>query len=206
MKNKMVKMLLIAGCMTVCVTAIMGIHKAWYREPQQKASAENQMEAEPEMMVKVEPEQAVLAEEDLEIFFPADSPEEKGNEQMLGTEPAGMTEPVEEESLVIQPEPVTDVESGVQELQPAPEKTEEERPQEPPALKENADITKPNTPPAYEEPKESAPVKDTPTHGTTKDGLIYIDGFGWIPNKGGGGSGSTAEDMYENGNKVGAMG
>lgn len=204
MKNKMVKALLIAGCMTVCITALMGIHKVWYREPQQKLPAETRIEAEPELVVKVETEQE--AEENIELFFPADTLEEKGNEQMLGTEPAGMTEPVEEEALVIQLEPVTDVESGVQELQPAPEKTEEEKPQEPPALKENADITKPNTPPAYEEPKEPAPVKETPSHGAAKDGMIYIDGFGWIPNKGGGGSGSTAEDMYENGNKVGAMG
>ena len=204
MKNKMVKMLLIAGCMTVCVIATMGIHKAWYREPEQKAPAETQMEAEPELMVKVEPEQE--AEEDMEIFLPADIPDQKENEQVEVTKPEELPQSVEEESLVIQPEPVTDVESGVQELQRLPEKTEEERPQEPPALKENADITKPNTPPAYEEPKESVPVKDTPTHGTTKDGLIYIDGFGWIPNKGGGGCGSTAEDMYENGNKVGTMG
>ena len=204
MKNKMVKALLIASCMAVCTTAFMGIHKGWYRESQQKLSAETRIEAEPELVVKMEPEQE--AEEDMEIFLPADIPDQKENEQMAGTKPEELLQTEGEEPLVIQTEPVTDVESGVQELQPEPKKTEEEKPEEPPALKENADITKPSTPPAYEEPKESDPVKDTPTHGTTKDGLIYIDGFGWIPNKGGGGSGSTAEDMYENGNKVGVMG
>lgn len=201
MKNKLVKTLLVAGCMIVCMTAILGIHKVWYREPQQKPFTETEIGAEPELIVKVEPEQAVKAEGDLEMFLQPEIPKE----QMEGTEPKEMKEPVEEETLIIQPEPVTDVESGVQELQPEPEKTENEKPEEPPALKEAADITKPDTPPAYEEPKESAPVKDTPTHGATKDGMIYIDGFGWIPNKGGGGSGSTAEDMYENGNKVGTM-
>lgn len=205
MKNKMVKTLLIAGCMTVCVAAILGIHKAWYREPEQTQAAETQVEAEPELIVKAEPEQAVLVEENLEICFPADMPEEKGDEQTEGTETKEMFKIEEAEPLVIQPEPVTDVESGVQELQRSPEKTEAEKPQEPPALKENADITKPSTPPAYEESKEPAPVKEAPSHGATKDGMIYIDGFGWIPNKGGGGSGSTAEDMYENGNKVGTM-
>ena len=67
MKNKMVKVLLIAGCMTVCITALMGIHKVWYREPEQMPAVETQVEAEPELMVKVEPEQAVLSEENLEI-------------------------------------------------------------------------------------------------------------------------------------------
>jgi len=202
MKNKMVKTLLVAGCMTVCVTAILGIHKGWYREPEQKPPTETQMEAEQELSVKVEPEQVVKVEENLEMFLQSESP----NEQTEGTKSNEIKESVEEEPLVIQPEPVTDVESGVQELQPEPEKTEEEKPEEPPALKENADITKPSKPPTYEEPKAPAPVKDTPSHGATKDGMIYIDGFGWIPNKGGGGSGSTADDMYENGNKVGAMG
>jgi len=204
MKNKMVKALLIAGCMTVCITALMGIYKVWYREPQQKLPAESWIEAEPELVVKIEPEQE--AEEDMEIFLPADIPDQKENEQVEVTKPEELPQSVKEEPLVIQPEPVTDVESGVQELQRSPEKTEAEKPQEPPALKENADITKPSTPPAYEESKEPAPVKEAPSHGATKDGMIYIDGFGWIPNKGGGGSGSTAEDMYENGNKVGTMG
>ena len=39
----------------------------------------------------------------------------------------------------------------------------------------------------------------------TKNGQIYIPGFGWVQNNGGGGSGTVAEDMYENGNKIGIM-
>ena len=34
---------------------------------------------------------------------------------------------------------------------------------------------------------------------------IYVPGFGWVENQGGGGSGTTADDMYENGNKIGIM-
>ena len=64
MKNKMVKALLIAGCMMICITALMGIHKVWYREPEQKLPAETRIEAEPELVVKVEPEQE--AEEDMD--------------------------------------------------------------------------------------------------------------------------------------------
>lgn len=35
---------------------------------------------------------------------------------------------------------------------------------------------------------------------------IYILGFGWIKDDGGGSVGTIAEDMYENGNKIGVMG
>ena len=206
MKNKLVKTLLMAGCMAVCVTAILGIHKAWYREPEQKLPVKIQME-EPELVVKAEPELPVKTEPEIKTEDHLDEVPQRENakEQVLGTMPEELFQAEEEEPLVIQPEPVTDVESGVQELQPEPEKTENEKPEDAPTLKENAEITKPDVPPAYEEVKEPAPVKDTPTHGATKDGMIYIDGFGWIPNQGGGGSGTTAEDMYENGNKVGTM-
>ncbi|WP_097015334.1 DUF6550 family protein [Anaerocolumna aminovalerica] len=45
----------------------------------------------------------------------------------------------------------------------------------------------------------------TPKSGDKKDGKIYVPGFGWIEDNGGGGSGTTAMDMYENGNKIGSM-
>lgn len=35
---------------------------------------------------------------------------------------------------------------------------------------------------------------------------VYILGFGWIKDEGGGNVGTVAEDMYENGNKIGIMG
>ncbi|MBE5990848.1 MAG: hypothetical protein E7247_00455 [Paenibacillaceae bacterium] len=37
------------------------------------------------------------------------------------------------------------------------------------------------------------------------DGEIYVPGFGWVEDKGGSVSGTTAEDMFENGNKIGSM-
>ena len=48
-------------------------------------------------------------------------------------------------------------------------------------------------------------MDDTPKTRDTKDGMIYIEGFGWVVDNGGGGSGTVADDMYENGNKVGIM-
>ena len=44
-----------------------------------------------------------------------------------------------------------------------------------------------------------------PQGGDEKDGQIYVPGFGWIDDIGEG-QGAVADDMYENGNKVGIMG
>lgn len=73
------------------------------------------------------------------------------------------------------------------------------------------DGTKVETPPAPVEheavvaPSEPEPPADEPQAGDTQNGQIYIPGFGWTENHGGGGSGTTADDMYENGNKIGIM-
>ena len=97
--------------------------------------------------------------------------------------------------LVIEVETDNSVESGAQEI---------------PVLAEDADVTNPDTKPAYEEEPEkkpenpTPPVDDTPKTGDTKDGMVYVEGFGWLPDEGAG-SGTAADDMYENGNKVGIM-
>ena len=87
------------------------------------------------------------------------------------------------------------------------EKTEEEKPSEPPALSEGTATDQPDTPPSYEEEKQEEPApaeNQTPKTGDTKDGMVYVEGFGWITDEGEG-SGIYADDMYENGNKIGIM-
>lgn len=182
MKDKTKKWLVIAGLAMVCAGLIFGISRVLYREPVQETQ-----------LVEQEPE-------DTEITV------ETGQ---TGTTQAQEEETDTEEALVIEAEPQTAADSREQEIQKEPEKTENEKPKEAPTLAEDADIENPETQPAYEEPQaeENAGKTDdtTPSHGDTKDGMIYIDGFGWIPDEGGGGSGTTADDMYENGNKIGIM-
>lgn len=56
-----------------------------------------------------------------------------------------------------------------------------------------------------EKPVEPPKKKDKPKGGDTNNkGQTYLPGFGWIENSGEN-QGSKAEDMYENGNKVGNM-
>jgi len=72
-------------------------------------------------------------------------------------------------------------------------------------------LTNPNKEPTYEpeqtevKPQQETP-SDTPKHGDTKDGMIYIDGFGWVVDHGGGGRSEYDSEMYENGNKIGYFG
>ena len=100
-------------------------------------------------------------------------------------------------ALIIETEVQTELEEGTQELQPEAEKTEEEKPETPPETEPKEENEQPTEP--------TPPANDTPSNGDTQDGMIYIEGFGWIENEGGGGSGTVDEDMYENGNKVGIM-
>lgn len=57
---------------------------------------------------------------------------------------------------------------------------------------------------AKPEDKASAST-DNPQGGETKDGMMYVPGYGWMKDNGGVGEGTYAEDMYENGNKIGDM-
>lgn len=96
---------------------------------------------------------------------------------------------------------------------PESEKTEsapQNEPPEPPKIEDKDMLTNPDKEPTYEseqtEVKQPETPSDTPKHGATKDGMIYIDGFGWVVDEGGGGRGEPAPDMYENGNKIGYFG
>ena len=97
---------------------------------------------------------------------------------------------------------------------PEPEKTEsapQNEPPESPKIEDEEMLTNPDKEPTYE--PEQTEVKpqpetssDTPKHGDRKDGMIYINGFGWVVDEGGGGVCEPAPDMYENGNKIGYFG
>lgn len=135
-------------------------------------------------------------------------------------------EPTEEREIVILPDMETADSSDA--TQPAdtrpaqtdqpeqsiqPEVTKPAEPEE--SVKTNPaqkpDGTKVEAPPVpedhdtYTPPAESEPAPDQPQGGDTQDGKTYFPGFGWVEGTGDA-QGSTAADMYENGNKIGNMG
>lgn len=101
--------------------------------------------------------------------------------------------------------PMTEVDRSFEEMtKPATEPP-------PPAVEDEAALTDPAAPPEYEPPQTTVtaapePKADTPQHGETKDGKIYINGFGWVKDEGGGGTGYVDTEMYQNGNKIGSFG
>ena len=179
MKEKTKKRLIIVGLAAVCVCLILGIGSVLYREPQHTLPKEQRVKEDVELVVETKEEVKVT--------------EDKPNAE-------------EEKELVIEPETAGSVEEGKQEIQPEPEKTEEKKPKEEPTLSTDTDITDPNVKPSYEgeADQETPPEDNQPSHGDTKDGMMYVEGFGWLPDEGEG-AGTSAEDMYENGNKVGIM-
>ena len=52
----------------------------------------------------------------------------------------------------------------------------------------------------------TVPVQAESYHGQTSGDYIYVNGFGWVFNEGGGGEGSVNYEMYCNGNKIGYFG
>ena len=98
-------------------------------------------------------------------------------------------------------------------ISPEEEKTEATLPE----LVEEADIvpepSPAQTPPASEvpvppeqdatPPQEPEPALASPD--SVPDNMVYVPGFGWIESQGPNHA-EYAEDMYENGNKIGIMG
>ena len=83
---------------------------------------------------------------------------------------------------------------------------------EPPApeITDEAMLTNAETEPTYDAEQTTVIVTTapptTPTKGETSGNMIYAIGFGWVVNEGGGGEGSTNDEMYCNGNKIGYFG
>ncbi len=101
---------------------------------------------------------------------------------------------------------------GIEIEQNFPEPEKDNEPPAPPVVEDEEMLTNPEQEPVYEpeqvKPQQTTPEtpSDTPKHGDKKDGMIYINGFGWVVDEGGGGEGEYLEDMYENGNKIGYFG
>lgn len=98
-------------------------------------------------------------------------------------------------------------------ISPEEEKTEAILPE----LVEEADITPEPSPGQTPPPSEvqtpagrgAAPQQEpepaSASHESTSDNMVYVPGFGWIESQGPNHA-EYAEDMYENGNKIGIMG
>ena len=138
---------------------------------------------------------------------------EKVEKPPTPSETANMTTPrptlPETEELVL-PAITEKQESGMPEAESAPEGAAEELPIPAPEIEDEPVAEQKSAPPMQTEP---APVHPTQSESAPEPiandnelaDMVYVPGFGWIENQGPNHV-EYAEDMYENGNKIGIMG
>lgn len=127
-------------------------------------------------------------------------------------EPAGETPALPTPAAVIATQPeVPEIPETEEVISPEEEKAEAILPE---LVEEAAPEPSPaQTPPASEVPvppeqdatPQQEPEPASASHESTSDNTVYVPGFGWIESQGPNHV-EYAEDMYENGNKIGSMG
>ena len=124
-------------------------------------------------------------------------------------EPAGETPALPTPAAVIATQPeVPEIPKTEEVISPEEEKTEATLPE----LVEEADIV-PEPSPAQTPPErevqapseQDATPQQEPEPALAPDNMVYVPGFGWVESQGPNHA-EYAEDMYENGNKIGIMG
>ena len=142
--------------------------------------------------MKEETEGEVMESETELVIQPELESEQETNHQVADSRPAQTDQSVQS----IQPEPTKPEPPSEAALTDPTRKPDGTELEEPPVPVEHESV---------EKPAEPVPVPEEPQAGETSGNQIYVPGFGWVENHGGGSSGIVAEDMYENGNKIGIM-
>ena len=202
LNERMKRRLAVLGCVVVGAVLIAAIGSQFRGETQGSNQTEEQTKQTEAVTV------AVMPAETTEVVTTEEETEPTKPDIVVRTEPetepsgTGTTEPTA--ALPAQ------TDRTEQAVQPAPEK-----PTAPPEEVLKNPTQKPDgetvegTPEAipHEEvvqPSEAPTQAGEPQYGDTQNGQIYVPGFGWIDEIGEG-QGTVAEDMYENGNKIGIM-
>lgn len=194
MTEKTKRNLAIGGGAVICIALIAAIGLQFGKAP----AGEDVLPVDtpPASEVVVDPGEAATGKtEEKELVIETGSKE---------TEPeTDSTKPVD-----IRPAQTDQSEQSIQPEVTKPAEPEETVKTDPTQKPDGTKVETPPEPVEHDEvvaPSEPEPPADEPQAGDTQNGQIYIPGFGWTENHGGGGSGTTADDMYENGNKIGIM-
>ncbi len=115
----------------------------------------------------------------------------------------------EPEELIL-PEITEKQESGMPEAESAPEVATEELPIPAQEIEDEAETEQESAPPTQTDPTPVQPAQpESAPEPIANDNeladMVYVPGFGWIQSEGPNHV-EYAEDMYENGNKIGIMG
>ena len=201
LNERMKRRLAVLGCVVVGAVLIAAIGSQFREEAQGSNQAEARTEQTEAVTVAVIPTETTEAttEEETEPTKP---------DIVVRTEPAtepsrtGTTEPTaalpaqtDRTEQAVQPAPEKPTAPPEEVLKNPAQKPDGESVEETPEAIPHAEVVQPSEAPAQ---------AGEPQYGTTQNGKIYVPGFGWIDEIGEG-QGTVAEDMYENGNKIGIM-
>jgi hypothetical protein len=187
--EKTKKTAVIASLTAVGVIAVAGISLCIYKDAPQKAEI---AEAE------VSEDMVEIPENDLTVPATEDTKAQEAEQVVVSTE--------------ISKEAETE-DAHVQSIQPTPVKTEDQKPAEASTETDKKTGDDQGSKPqdtVKQEPQQSQTEQppensDSPQHGEIRGDKMYVDGFGWIDYNGGGTVVIPADDIYENGNKIGIM-
>lgn len=202
LNERMKRRLAVLGCVVVGVVLIAAIGSQFRGETQGGNQTEEQTKQTEAVTVAVMPAQtteAVTTEEetepskpDIEVRTePATEPSGTGTTEPAAALPA-QTDRTEQ---AVQPAPVKPTAPPEEVLKNPAQKPDGESVEGTPEAIPHEEVVQPN-----EVPTQAG----EPQYGDTQNGKIYVPGFGWIDEIGEG-QGTVAEDMYENGNKIGIM-
>lgn len=204
MTEKRKRMLLIAGGIVASVGLILAIFMKTGTSHQEDMIERKAAEKNP-VVVKLEPGQGESDSEEEEEGQPTEEnredlvirPEAGKNSGEQTMHPSDSRPPqTDQPEQSIQPDPTRSAEPEAEVLKNPAQKPDGTVLTEPPVSVPHDRVGN---------PEETKPQPDGPQAGDTNGSQIYIPGFGWTENQGGGGSGISAGDMYENGNKIGVM-
>lgn len=214
MKNisdKTKKWLVVTGGLIICAVLVVMISSQFKKEPMEDIVLPNQNEQASGIVVEKPNDTGKSNKEEI-----TDNEDKVDETDKIDNE--GKTEK-EESGIKVPPIKVPDTKptnkNGVDKGTNQTIQKDVEKPKEPtkeqledPTKKPNGEkVTEPPTNVDHdkvEKPEEPPKKKEEPKGGDIKNGKVFVPGFGWIDDIGEG-EGSKAEDMYENGNKVGTM-
>lgn len=202
LNERMKRRLAVLGCVVVGVVLIAAIGSQFRGETQGGNQTEEQTKQTEAVTVAVIPAkttEAVTTEEETE---PSKPDIEVRTEPAMEPSGTGTTEPAaalpaqtDRTEQAVQPAPVKPTAPPEEVLKNPVQKPDGESVEGTPEAIPHEEVVQPN-----EVPTQAG----EPQYGDTQNGKIYVPGFGWIDEIGEG-QGTVAEDMYENGNKIGIM-
>ena len=202
LNERMKRRLAVLGCVVAGAVLIAAIGSQFRGEVQgsnQTEARTEQTEAVTVAVIPTETTEAATTEEETEAskpdivvrIEPATEPSRTGTAKPTAALPAQM----DRTEQVVQPAPEKPTAPPEEVLKNPAQKPDGESVEGTPEAIPHEEVVQPS-----EVPTQAG----EPQYGTTQNGKIYVPVFGWIDEIGEG-QGTVAEDMYENGNKIGIM-